>query len=547
VALGFWLSTALVEPPSTILPQFERLSRRNGTILSGRFVPGTETLVYSAAWDGGPLEIYSDTLEGQSPVQLSFPGAELLSISPTRELALLLDRRVTHGFESSGTLAVASQSSAPRPLLENVLAADWSPDGEELCVVHEVAGTVRLEYPIGSVLYESPGWISRPRVHPDGDRIAFIDHPKRGDNVGFIRIIDLAGKLENLGRGGSWGLAWSPSGQELWEVGGSTLRAVRPGRESKPLYSSPTGLHLLDVEHDGRVLLASATVQREMMVRTKESEQNRNLGWLDWSVPRDISADGSTVLFEEGNTGNRDGYGMYIRDTSGSPPVQIGYGVPIALSPDREWVLTVQGYFTPTQKLVLVPTGPGQSQVLATGDLLLGQQGAWLPDPVSGPDAAIVFAAREGEGPLRLYRLSLAPGASPEPITPAGMPLSEWGVAISPDGSRVTAVPAGQPAMAFPLDGSAPVPLPGIEPGDRPLRFHRDGGHRFVLAGIDVPARIMRIDLDSGERMPWQELAPLDAAGVASIDRLSLSADGETFAFAYKRMTAALTLASDLQ
>ena len=38
-------------------------------------------------------------------------------------------------------------------------------------------GRQRLEYPIGRVLYEPPGWISSISVSPSGDRIAFAEHP----------------------------------------------------------------------------------------------------------------------------------------------------------------------------------------------------------------------------------------------------------------------------------------------------------------------------------------------------------------------------------
>ena len=44
---------------------------------------------------------------------------------------------------------------APRELLEDVREARWSPNGDELAVIHVVDGRQRLEYPIGRVLYEA--------------------------------------------------------------------------------------------------------------------------------------------------------------------------------------------------------------------------------------------------------------------------------------------------------------------------------------------------------------------------------------------------------
>jgi len=62
-------------------------------------------------------------------------------------------------------------------MLENVSGADWSPSGDTLAVVRAIGGKNRLEYPIGTVLYENdarpPLW---PRVSGDGKLVAFFDY-----------------------------------------------------------------------------------------------------------------------------------------------------------------------------------------------------------------------------------------------------------------------------------------------------------------------------------------------------------------------------------
>ena len=60
-------------------------------------------------------------------------------------------------------------------------------------VVNYVDGHSRLEYPIGKVLYQSRGWISNIRFSPQGDRIAFTDHPSLWDNRGKVCVSDLQG------------------------------------------------------------------------------------------------------------------------------------------------------------------------------------------------------------------------------------------------------------------------------------------------------------------------------------------------------------------
>ena len=62
--------------------------------------------------------------------------------------------------------------------------ATGRPDGTELAIIHDVSGRDRLEFPIGKVLYEASGYLSDPRVSPDGRHVAFAEHPFRWDDRG---------------------------------------------------------------------------------------------------------------------------------------------------------------------------------------------------------------------------------------------------------------------------------------------------------------------------------------------------------------------------
>ena len=111
-----------------------------------------------------------------------------------------------------GTLArVPITGGIPRELVKDVNVADWSPDGENIAVVSFAGGRYRLEYPLGKVLYEPPGWITYARLSPRGDRIAFLDHPRLGDIGGSVAMIDMAGQKVTLSS--DWkslqGLAWA--------------------------------------------------------------------------------------------------------------------------------------------------------------------------------------------------------------------------------------------------------------------------------------------------------------------------------------------------
>ncbi len=63
-------------------------------------------------------------------------------------------------------------------------------------------------------------------------------------------------------------------------------------------------------------------------------KEEHELGWFGWSELRDISRDGRKILFEEEGDGGGPNYTVYLRDTDGSPPVRIGEGVAMAISPD---------------------------------------------------------------------------------------------------------------------------------------------------------------------------------------------------------------------
>ncbi len=145
-------------------PVYRQLTFRRGSIRAARFASDGQTILYSAAWQGNPVEIFSarqGTVESRS---LGLGRAELLAVSSTGEMALALASHPAGTWVNVGTLARAPLAGgAPRPILEDVEWADWSPDGNSLAVVRNVGGRDRLEFPIGKVLYEtSGGWISYP-------------------------------------------------------------------------------------------------------------------------------------------------------------------------------------------------------------------------------------------------------------------------------------------------------------------------------------------------------------------------------------------------
>src|SRR5207253_10374530 len=89
----------------------------------------------------------------------------------------------------------------------------------------------------------------------------------------------------------------------------------------------------------------------------------------------DISADGTTLLFNEIGAGAGAAKAIYLRKTDGSPAVRLGDGSGIALSHDGKQVLAM----TPDKDPVLLPTRAGEARSLPAGNIRF-ETGAFFPD-----------------------------------------------------------------------------------------------------------------------------------------------------------------------
>jgi eukaryotic-like serine/threonine-protein kinase len=553
LAAGLFAGKRLWGTSATAAPLYHEITFRRGEIRSARFAPDGQTILYSAAWQGNPSEIFAarqGTVESRS---LGLGQTELLGVSSTGEMALSLGSRPAGTWVNVGTLARAPLAGgAPRPILEDVEWADWSPDGTSLAVVHNVGGRDRLEYPIGKVLYEtSGGWISYPRISPKGDFVAFIDHPNQGDDGGAVSIVDLSGKKKKLTRDwyGTGGLAWAPSGDEVWftasELGvDHYLSAVSVSGKERLVTRIPGTLVVFDIWRDGRVLLARAGRRREVMARYGSETKERDLSWLDYSYPADLSADGKTVLFDEEGVGGGVQYGdaqeltyaVYIRNTDGSPAIRLGEGVADALSPDQKWVI-VQSPGAPEQ-LRLLPTGAGESKPL-THDSINHQWARWFPD-----GKRFVFAGNEPGHGVRLYTQDVS-GGSPKAISPEGVDADAF--AISPDGQTIVGVGPDQKGYFYPSAGGDPKIVNGMETGDLPITWSQDGRSLYLSRTGEVPAKVYQLELVTGKKAVWKQIVPIDPTGVSTIGPIHVTPDGKAYAYGFHRTLGDLYLVEGLK
>jgi Tol biopolymer transport system component len=487
------------------------------SIFNARFMPGGETVVFSSALSGntvGLFEIRSGTLEARP---FGPPRTHLLSVSSKGELAVLIDAHFIGQRLFAGTLARMSLEGAPRPWMDHVREADWSPDGSTLAVIRTAGGKDQLEYPIGKVLYETAGYLSDPRVSPDGTRVAFMDHQAQYDDRGWVKMVDRAGTVTTLA-GEFWGeegLGWTPDGSTV-RFGANETGVTKAGSMAYQIHSvstrqsaetrvltSPGDFTLQDIAPDGRWLATREDLRMGVVARGADSATERDLTWLNRSWFAKLSPDGHRLLFSDGNAGAN--YAVVWRKTDGSPVVRLGDGNAMGFSPDGRWALA--NIFTPPG-LVLYPLGAGEPVRLERGSIDQYQGTAlWFPDGKS-----IVFIANEPSRPPRAYRQDIAGGA-PKPFLAAGISPAE----ISPDGQTILGTDASGVWNFYPVSGAAARAVQGMTSADAIVSWSADGGSLFVRQGTDVPARLERVALVTGARTLVKELAPVDRAGLVQV------------------------------
>ena len=74
---------------ATSVPRFTQLTFRAGTLISARFAPDGQTIVYSAAWQGGPQALYMVRQGNPESRPLGIEQTKLVGISSSSELAFL--------------------------------------------------------------------------------------------------------------------------------------------------------------------------------------------------------------------------------------------------------------------------------------------------------------------------------------------------------------------------------------------------------------------------------------------------------------------------
>ena len=539
---GTWLHPSVPE----LQPRLHRVTFSRLTILGARFTPDGN-LIYGASLEGKPTELFFAQRGSVESRPIGMPATNILAVASNGELAVQSNPASSQGFAFTGMLARAPQTGgAPRPIAEAVEYADWAPDGT-MAVVRRVGGKVRLEYPLGKILYESAGWISHPRVSPDGSQVAFIDHPYPRDDAGSVAIVDRSGQkktLTTLNFVSAQGLAWHPAQNEVWfsaTTSGSSraLYAVAPGKKERLVYLGTGTLTLHDISKDGRVLFSRDDWRSGILGLGPGASREHDLSWHDWTIARDISEDGKIVAFDETGEAGEDTGAFYIRGTDGSPAVRLGSGVFPQLSRDGKNVLALVPAADGKRKLMELPTGAGEARAISTGDMQV-QAAYFFPDG----KRLLELGNAAGSNGQRLWVQDVS-GGTPKPITPEGVDTRMSG-AIAPDGKRVAAVdPEGKIAI-YPVDGGEAANIPGVAVGERTLEWLPDG-KSMLIARLDVPNVIYEVEISTGKRKIFRTIPLPEGLSGQDLSSPIFSSDFKSYVYSYSRIVSDLYVVEGLK
>jgi dipeptidyl aminopeptidase/acylaminoacyl peptidase len=542
-ALGGWyLSNRLRQEGPEV--SYHRMTFRRGDVHAARFGPDGDTLVYSAAWDGKPPEIFIATRQSPDARPLGIPEADILTVSKSTELAIMLRRDRVTGL---GTLArVPVAGGLPREVADQVQEADWSSDGANLAIIRLVNGKWRIESPIGTVQYETVHAISDLRFSPDGSRIAFVEQIQGERHVSFLERRNASTVAKGWPYGVS-GLAWSPDGKEIWITGTATaeppaLYAINVASGEPRLVTRLTGtMKILDISNAGRVLLTNGVWRAALEYQAPGETSAHDAAWLDWSWLVDLSPDGRTILFSEGREGGGVKKGVYLRRADAPIPVRLGDGFADGLSPDGKIALC----HSPERKLVLLPTGTGETRELKIQGSF--DNGAvWFSD-----NKRVVIAGALEKHSYQLHVLDTL-DETIRPISPeniAGSGSSARPFALSPDGRFVAGLTEQKTIALYPTEGSAaPTPVAASQEGEVPIQWSADGTMLYVYRpNTAPPVDVVRINLATGARETWKQFTPLDPAGVYKIMPVCITPDGSSYAYNALRKLSDLYVAEGLK
>jgi serine/threonine protein kinase/Tol biopolymer transport system component len=495
-------------------------------IFSARYTTGGD-IVYSAADTGDVPRIYTVTSAYPQPRPVSDPRTNLLSISSKDEMAVLVGAVLNHHRVFTGTLAqMPVVGGTPRELLTNVHDADWAPDGAQLAVAHDVNSKDDLEYPIGTVIYSTPGYLSDIRFSPDGQRIAFNEHPEKGDDRGAVAVVDLKGnhKVLTPQYPAIQGIAWVPGENSIAysaSIDGGLNQVNEVTLDGRVVAGSPGvgDATIQDIAADGRRLIIRSDTFTRVWGKQAADATAKDLSWLNISFFPILSGDGSLLVFGDGSRTAGENYAVMLRRTDGSPAIRLGEGADLGLSRDKQWV--VSEVPSVPVKLMLYPTGAGSARRLDHGEF-----GGIIAASFLGDGSQLLVCGNEPKHAVRCYVRPIGDGAM-RAFTPEGIRTA----VASPDGQSIVALTGDNGYRQFSIRDGTSQSVPGLTPSDRVLRYSPDGKFLWTKRTNTEPVRVEQVDLKTGARSVLLPDFGTRRAGVLNVMEVALADDPRNYAY----------------
>ena len=501
-------------------------------ISNARFMPDGQTIVFSAALTGNIPALFVSRANTAAPQPLGRERTHLLSISASGELAVLVDvQHIGHRLYD-GTLARMTLDGAPRSWMDHVREADWAPAGTDIAIVRDVDRNDHLEFPAGHVIYHTNGYISEPRVAPDGDHVAFVDHQARFDDRGWVKVVDRSGTVTTLS-GEFWGiegLAWTPDGRSIAFSGAAggvegyqpRLVAASPGHSPSQLLPSVGSVLVVDTAKDGRYLMLRFDDRMGIRVLTTGMKEERELGWLNTAINPHLSSDAKLLVFTDQSESAGPTYATEYRTVDGGPVARLGEGSNLGMSPDGQWALAL--VLSLPQRLMLYPLGPGNARQLDSGAITRYTGGyRWLPD------RRLMTCGSEGAQPPRCYLQTI--DGKPQSITPAGFADA----ALAPDGETLLLRGVDESWGQTRLGTDGVRPLASLSRSDDVIGWSRDSRAVYIQRRHAEASKVERLELLSGARTTVREFNAGDSVASIAIEVTEYRDDGSYVYWYWKR------------
>ncbi|MGA8492239.1 MAG: protein kinase [Terriglobales bacterium] len=530
-AVAGWKISGALKPEMG--SQFHQVTYRRGALGNARFTPDGQNIIYTAAWEGSEPELYTVAANSIGGHALGIRNARLLAVSKRGEIAVALAPTVLTNLLAPGTLArTTDATNAPKPEIENIQAADFTPDGSALAIVRYMPADqmCQLEYPIGKVLYREQ-LVDNLRFSADGRYLAFIGHDNPSDDRGTAIILRSTGEKVAASPlyESAQGLAWSASGDEVWissPLESGEIHALKVSGKIREPLAVPGRLHLEDISVRGQLLVEQGIARRGIVLSSSNGHSERDLSWLDFGYLRDISRDGKTILFEEEGSESQN-YQIFVRDVDGSPAVPIGEGYGLAISRDKHWALG-EKLTEPNDEIWLLPVGPGEARRMTPANLSPFVAASFLSD-----SKRIVYVAAEDGHRPRTW-LQDIDSSNPRPITPEGT----TGFVVSPDdqwlitGKRIMAG-VFRNATLSPIGSGDTEDVRGLKPNEIVLGWTNDNQlYVATVANGLTSLHIDKLNPHTGARTAWRDLAMPPIGGIIP-DPPIITPDGDTYGYDY--------------